>query len=90
MVWFFIGNQRDSLIKRNAVLNHLSKAQIEFRPIVSGNFLKNEVIKYFDYEISSNLTHAEHIDKNGFFVGNQQEDLSAEIKYLYKILNKFK
>lgn len=82
--------KEDSLIKRNAVLNHLSKAQIEFRPIVSGNFLKNEVIKYFDYEISSNLTHAEHIDKNGFFVGNQQEDLSAEIKYLYKILNKFK
>ena len=76
--------KEDSLIKRNAV-PITYKAQIEFRPIVSGNFLKNEVIKYFDYEISSNLTHAEHIDKNGFFVGNQQEDLSAEIKYLYKI-----
>ena len=82
--------KEDSSIKRNDLLNHLSKANIEYRPIVSGNFLKNEVIKYFDYEINSNLINAEHIDKNGFFVGNQQEDLSTEINYLYKTLNKFK
>jgi len=51
----------------------VSKLQIlgfECRPIVAGNFAKNEVVKYFDSEVHGKLENAEHIDQKGLFVGN--------------------
>ena len=35
------------------------KANIECRPIVTGDFTQNEVMKYFDYEIHNELTNAD-------------------------------
>jgi CDP-6-deoxy-D-xylo-4-hexulose-3-dehydrase len=49
-------------------LNHLG---IECRPIVAGNFAKNEVVKFFDSEVFGKLTNAQYIDQNGLFVCNQ-------------------
>ena len=68
----------------------MEKNQIDVRPIVGGNFAKNEVIKYFDYEIHNNLKNSNVIDKNGFFVGNHHYNLTSEIKYLHKTLLKVK
>jgi CDP-6-deoxy-D-xylo-4-hexulose-3-dehydrase len=56
---------------------------IEVRPIVAGNFTKNEVLKYFDYEIFGEMKNADYIDKNGFFVGNHHFNISDKIDYLY-------
>ena len=47
--------------------------------IVAGNFAKNEVVKYFNSEIHSELTNADHVDKNGLFIGNQHFDLENAI-----------
>ena len=33
-------------------------------------FAVNEVIKYFDSEVHGELKNAEHLDKNGLFIGN--------------------
>lgn len=77
-------------INRKEVIKALEKANIEYRPIVTGNFVKNKVMKFFDYEVFSELKNADKLDKFGFFVGNSQEDLNKEIKYLHKILNNFK
>ena len=60
----------DSSMKRLDLVNKLSNLGFEFRPIVTGNFLKNEVIKYFDSEVHGELKNAEHLDKNGLFIGN--------------------
>lgn len=56
---------------------------IECRPIVTGNFLKNvSVLKYFDYEIHGQMRNAEYIDQNGLFVGNHQVDLHEQLELL--------
>lgn len=76
----------DSKLKRAAVLKKLSKAKIETRPIVSGNFTKNPVMKYFNYEIHKDLKNADLLDQNGFFVGNNSADLTEKINYLKRTL----
>ncbi len=75
-------------IKRHEVISSLSEHNIDCRPIVTGNFLKNKsVLEYFDYEVHESLVNSEHLDKNGFFVGNHQIDLVKEINYLHKVLS---
>jgi len=69
-------------ISRNQLVNRLSAANIDVRPIVAGNFAKNEVMKWFDYNIHDSLENADHIDKNGLFVGNHHFSLNDELKFL--------
>jgi len=57
-------------LSRKELVQKLNNIGFECRPIVAGNFAKNEVVKYFDAEIHGTLKNAEHIDKNGLFVGN--------------------
>lgn len=57
-------------LTRKALVKRLQELGFECRPIVAGNFAKNEVVKYFDSEVHGSLKNAEHIDKNGLFVGN--------------------
>jgi len=75
-----------SNLKRKYVINKLQENKIDCRPIVAGNFTKNEVMKYFDYEIHKNLRNSDYLHENGFFVGNSQVDLKNKIKYLKEIL----
>jgi CDP-6-deoxy-D-xylo-4-hexulose-3-dehydrase len=76
----------NSLLNRQTVINALESNNIDYRPIVTGDFTKNEVLKYFDYEIFGKMTNAQYLDKNGFFVGNHQIDLSKEIYHLHNVL----
>lgn len=77
----------DSSLKRKDMINKLQENNIECRPIVTGNFTKNEVMKFFDYEIHKELKSADYLHENGFFVGNSQVDLSNNIVFLKKILS---
>lgn len=61
--------------------------KIDCRPIVAGNFTRNEVMKYFDYTIHDNLKNADYLHDNGLFVGNHQIDLTAQIKFLAEVLS---
>ena len=76
----------NSKLKRKNVVNKLRENKIECRSIVAGNFTKNQVIKYFDYEIHNKLVNADLIHNNGFFVGNHHFDIQDKIEYLYNIL----
>ena len=76
----------ESTMKRKDVISKLEKNNIDSRPIVTGNFTRNEVMKYFDYEIFDDLKNADYLHENGFFVGNSQNDLETEINYLAKLL----
>jgi CDP-6-deoxy-D-xylo-4-hexulose-3-dehydrase len=79
----------DSSIERKKILEFLEKHEIEVRPIVTGNFTKNDVLKYFKYSVFGDLKNSNFLDKNGFFVGNSQEDLSSELNYLRSVLDDF-
>lgn len=72
--------------ERKIVLDTLAKNKIESRPIVTGNFTKNSVLKYFNYSIHGELSNAENLDSKGFFVGNSQVNLEEELYYLKKVL----
>lgn len=72
----------DAPITRDTLVTKLAAANVDVRPIVAGNFAKNEVMKWFDYTIHGKLKNADYIDKNGLFVGNHHYDLKEKINYL--------
>ncbi|MFM5080741.1 DegT/DnrJ/EryC1/StrS family aminotransferase [Aeromonas veronii] len=76
----------DAPISQSELAAKLTQANIDVRPIVAGNFAKNEVLKWFDYSIHSTLKNADWIDKHGLFVGNHHFSLIEEINYLYKTI----
>ncbi|WDL72390.1 DegT/DnrJ/EryC1/StrS family aminotransferase [Helicobacter winghamensis] len=76
----------DSKIQRNEIIQKLEKNNIEYRPIATGDFTQNEVIKYFDYTIHKELKNAKYLQEKGFFVGNHQVDISDSIKLFAKVI----
>ncbi|MFY8069251.1 MAG: DegT/DnrJ/EryC1/StrS family aminotransferase [Flavobacterium sp.] len=76
----------ESNLNRLNIVKKLEENYIDCRPIVTGDFTKNEVLKYFDCEIFGEMKNAQYLDKNGFFVGNHQIDLTEEIKHLHRVL----
>ena len=72
----------DTKIKRSDIIKCLTKNGIECRPIVAGNILRNNVIKYFNYEVSGNMKNANYLHENGLFIGNHHYDISHEIDRL--------
>jgi CDP-6-deoxy-D-xylo-4-hexulose-3-dehydrase len=77
-------------IERKEIVKILEKYNVECRPIVAGNFTKNEVVKFFNHEIFGEMKNAQHIDKKGLFVGNNQVDIRNQIDLLHKALSELK
>ena len=71
---------------RDELAAHLRQRGIEVRPIVGGNFAKNEVMKWFDHEVHGALTHADEVDARGLFVGNHHYPLTRELQALEEAL----
>lgn len=76
----------ESKLKRVDIIKLLEANNIEYRPIATGDFTQNEVIKYFDYEIHGELKNAKYLQENGFFVGNHQVDISQQIELFNKVV----
>jgi CDP-6-deoxy-D-xylo-4-hexulose-3-dehydrase len=74
-----------SKLTRNGLLKKLNELGFECRPIVAGNFAKNEVVKFFDSEVFGTLRNAEHIDLNGLFIGNHHYPIADAIHELRKL-----
>ena len=79
----------NSQVDRKEVVKKLEENGIDCRPIVTGDFTKNEVLKYFDYEIFGQVKNANYLDTKGLFVGNHQIDLTKEIEHLHNVLKTF-
>ncbi|MEO3413444.1 DegT/DnrJ/EryC1/StrS family aminotransferase [Roseovarius sp. CAU 1744] len=76
--WFgfsmVVGN--DAGFDRAALIRALGDHGVECRPVVAGNFAKNEVVvRHMDHVIHDRLRHAEDIDRNGLFIGNHHYPL---------------
>lgn len=72
-------------LRRAEVVKELIAAGFECRPIVGGNFAKNEVMKYFDYSIHGDLKNADYIDTQGLFVGNHHYPIPDAIDALEQL-----
>lgn len=83
---FAIVLEQSSPVTRDVVVTALTDAGIETRPIVTGNFTRNPVIRYLPHEIDGPLSVADQLHDNGFFVGNHSSDIGDEIEHLFEIL----
>jgi CDP-6-deoxy-D-xylo-4-hexulose-3-dehydrase len=74
-------------IDRTRVMQALKRADIGYRIITGGNFLRHDVIKYFDYSCVGEMTNADLAHYRGFFVGNHPTDLSLQLVQLREVLS---
>lgn len=72
-------------ISRSELVQKLIAAGFECRPIVAGNFAKNEVMKHIDHSIHGDLTNADFIDQHGLFIGNHHYPIAEAIEALKAI-----
>lgn len=77
--------RREVGFDRKDMVRRLTDKGFECRPIVAGNFAKNEVLKYFDHKIYGSLAHAAYIDSDGLFVGNHHYPIPDAINALAEI-----
>jgi CDP-4-dehydro-6-deoxyglucose reductase, E1 len=78
----------ESNIDRKRVFAALKKADIGYRIITGGCFLRHDVIKYYDYEIVGGIKNANIAHDYGFFVGNAPTDLTPQIDTLRDVLDR--
>ncbi len=79
--------EADASFKRADVVRVFDARRIDVRPIVAGNFAKNEVLRWFDYEIHGELKNAYDLDVNGLFIGNHHYELGEQFEILRAALN---
>jgi CDP-6-deoxy-D-xylo-4-hexulose-3-dehydrase len=75
-------------IDRGRVMAALKQADIGYRIITGGNFLRHDVIRYFDYDRVGEIENADIAHDRGFFVGNHPHDLAPQIERLREVLDK--
>jgi CDP-4-dehydro-6-deoxyglucose reductase, E1 len=73
---------------REKVFAALKEADIGFRIITGGCFLRHDVLKYYDYDIVGRIENAYVAHDRGFFVGNHPFDLTPQIERLRDVLDK--
>ena len=73
---------------RKKFIEACDENNIEYRPIVAGNFTKNKVIEYFDYTIFGDLKNSNILHNNGLFIGNHHFNVKKEIDEIYNLLIK--
>ena len=89
--WFTFGMVLDGELKgrRAEVIDALTKAGIQNRPLASRNFLKQPVMRDLDFIDNNNYTAADDIHDNGFFVGNGSKVINEPIDKLYEVISSF-
>ncbi|MDO8607458.1 MAG: DegT/DnrJ/EryC1/StrS family aminotransferase [Phaeospirillum sp.] len=75
-------------IDRNKVFAALKDADIGFRIITGGNFLRHDVIRHYDYDVVGGaVPNADTAHDHGFFVGNHPFDVTPQITTLREVLD---
>ncbi len=89
--WFTFGMVLDGALKgrRAEVIDALTKAGIQNRPLASRNFLKQPVMRDLDFMVSGEMTAADDIHDNGFFLGNGSHDLTEGITLAHEVISSF-
>ena len=78
----------DSGADRARVLSALKEADIHYRIITGGNFLRHDVRKFYDYETVGDIGNADTAHDRGFFVGNFPFDLTPQLRTLRDVLSR--
>jgi CDP-6-deoxy-D-xylo-4-hexulose-3-dehydrase len=73
---------------REDVVAALVDAGIECRPIVTGNFARQEALRHIDHSVAGSLDGADRVHDDGLFVGNGERDLRPQIDHLADTLGR--
>ena len=89
--WFTFGIVLDGVLKgrRAEIIKALDEAGIQNRPLASRNFLKQPVMRDLNHVVSGDMSAADDIHDNGFFVGNGSKNIIEELDLLYSTIIKF-
>ena len=77
----------DLALDRATVLAALTHADIGYRIITGGCFLRHDVIQYYDYACVGDMANADIAHDRGFFVGNHPFELAPQIERLREVLD---
>jgi len=72
--------------RRKDVVAELRANDVECRPIVAGNFLRNPVIKHLDHVVRQPITAADEVDNEGLFIGNHHYDIAEQLQHVRSLL----
>lgn len=75
-------------LDRKRVLSALKDADIGYRIITGGNFLRHDAIRHYDYDVVGKVVNADIAHDHGFFVGNHPYDLTPQIETLHAVLTR--
>jgi dTDP-4-amino-4,6-dideoxygalactose transaminase len=89
--WFAFAIVFEDNKRRGQVAETLKAAGVECRPIVTGNFVRQPVLNFLNYEVSGRLEIADKLHDCGMYIGNHPLPLDGEIvKTANLIQNSFK
>jgi CDP-6-deoxy-D-xylo-4-hexulose-3-dehydrase len=74
-------------LSRQRVFAALREADIGFRMITGGCFLRHEVMRHYDYSVVEPMANAFLAHDHGFFVGNHPFDLAPQIRRFREVLD---
>lgn len=72
--------------KRDELAKVLADNGVECRPIVAGNFVRNPVVEYFDYEVHGTLNASDKASDCGLFIGNHHYDVTENLEQVAKLI----
>ena len=70
----------------NTIVETFIKNKIEYRPIVSGNLLKQPFLKGYSLSINKSKTNVDKIHELGVYIGNNHFITKYDIKFLFKVI----
>lgn len=77
--WFAFAMIFESNQVRNQTAEKLRAKGVECRPIVTGNFTRQPVLGFLDYQVSGDLEVADRLHDCGMYIGNHPLPLEDEI-----------
>ena len=90
--WFGFGLVLEGHLngRRKEVIQVLTENEVETRPIVAGNFMKNPVINLLNWDSVGTFEGADDLHENGFFIGNDCVNLVDNINMVADIIRNIK
>ena len=88
----YLGNPEISALNgqiiRTKIVSALHKIGVESRPIVTGNFTKNSVMKYLNHAPLAEYPVADRVHNTGFFLGNHHYSIKDQIDQAFEVIEK--
>lgn len=88
--WFSFALIFPSTEIRNTIARKFKLANIECRPVVTGNFTRQPVMEFLDHTIADDLYYSNLIHDCGMYIGNHPHPLNSELDRVVEIISNTK